>query len=62
MVQSEQGGCVIWKIAFVEFENYCENKWFENIANFTVIENKFKLIIRIKILIFVTSIEILYYW
>ncbi len=51
-----------WKIAIVEFENCCKNKWFENIANFTVIENKFNFIIRIKVSIFVTSIEILYYW
>jgi hypothetical protein len=27
-----------WKIAIVEFKNYYKNKWFENIANFTVIK------------------------
>ncbi len=58
MVQSEQGGCVIGKLRLSNSKITVKNKWFENIANFTVIENKFNFIIRIKISIFVTSIEI----
>jgi len=62
MVQSEQGGCVIGKLRWLNSKITVKNKWFENTVYFTVIENKFNFIIRIKISIFVTSIEILYYW
>ena len=59
MVQNEQGGCVIGKLRLLNSKITVKNKCFENIANFTVIKiSLIFFIIRIKISIFVTSVEI----